>query len=357
MSATETMTASRPNTDAASSTTAPSKPAIKPHLMTSTWHLQDPSTWNFWQRMLVRLDLLQQPKDAPKAPIRVGEKVPYYPAWRQHAWIFPRAAAPLVIHYAYMRLTGWTLHPVAAFFFYVISFKLFAVASVRKFNRMALRYGYFDGMAPRDGVPDTQSRKVVLSLLGTISIRPLFALCVAYDRHALPSLSWYFPLQLFLYACILDFFFYWYHRATHEVSWAWRYHKKHHMTKHPNPLLSAFADEEQEWGDILIIPFLTWLCMPVDFSTWWMCTTYILWVEALGHGGVRMYWPTTTTGSILRPLGMDLCLEDHDNHHRHGWKRSGNYGKQTRLWDTLFGTKLPRDECREDNIDWSYQAY
>ncbi|SPO37304.1 related to ERG25 - C-4 methyl sterol oxidase [Pseudozyma flocculosa] len=347
------MTASRPNTDAASSTTAPSKPAIKPHLMTSTWHLQDPSTWNFWQRMLVRLDLLQQPKDAPKAPIRVGEKVPYYPAWRQHAWIFPRAAAPLVIHYAYMRLTGWTLHPVAAFFFYVISFKLFAVASVRKFNRMALRYGYFDGMAPRDGVPDTQSRKVVLSLLGTISIRPLFALCVAYDRHALPSLSWYFPLQLFLYACILDFFFYWYHRATHEVSWAWRYHKKHHMTKHPNPLLSAFADEEQEWGDILIIPFLTWLCMPVDFSTWWMCTSLRPWgcAHVLADDDDGLHLAPARYG----PLPRRRLIRN--AYHRRGSKKSGNYGKQTRLWDALFGTKMPRQEWTEEAIDWDNTAW
>ncbi|MCO5556528.1 hypothetical protein L7F22_010077 [Adiantum nelumboides] len=55
---------------------------------------------------------------------------------------------------------------------------------------------------------------------------------------------------------------------------------------------------------------------------------------------------------ILRWFDMDLCLEDHDQHHRFGWRNSSNYGKQTRLWDRLFGTTRSRIECREDNIDW-----
>ncbi|PWN51059.1 fatty acid hydroxylase superfamily protein [Violaceomyces palustris] len=330
------------------------KPQIgsKPHMMTATWHLKDPSEWDFWQRFLIRLNVLQQPAGCPPAPLKEGTKVPYYPVWRQHLWIAPRAALPLLIHHAYMRLTGWTLHPVAAFFFYFFSFKIFAVASVRKFNRLALRYGYFDGKVPRDGVPDVMSRKVALSMLLTISIRPLFALFVAYDRYELPTLSPWLPLQIFAYACILDFYFYIYHRAMHEVPWLWKHHALHHRTKHPNPLLSAFADSEQEWGDILVIPLLTWLTMPISFSTWWMCTLYILYTEAMGHSGVRLYWQTPTTGPILRLFDMDLCLEDHDQHHRNGWRKSSNYGKQTRLWDTIFGSTRSRIECTEDNIDW-----
>lgn len=38
---------------------------------------------------------------------------------------------------------------------------------------------------------------------------------------------------------------------------------------------------------------------------------------------------------------MELVIEDHDLHYRNGWRRSHNYGKQTRLWDRLFGTTFP----------------
>lgn len=124
------------------------------------------------------------------------------------------------------------------------------------------------------------------------------------------------------------------------------------VTKHPNPLLSAFASDEQDWGDILVIPLLTWLVFPVNFPTWFMANQMIIWTEAFGHCGVRLHWQTPATGYVLRFFDMDLCLEDHDLHHRAGWRNSANYGKQTRLWDKLFGSTRDRIECKEDNIDW-----
>ncbi|KAN0060136.1 hypothetical protein ACQY0O_008110 [Thecaphora frezii] len=319
--------------------------------MASTWHTQPRSTWNGWQRFIVRLGILPVPSD--RVPLKLGQPIPVYSVWAQHCWVFPRAVLPLAIHYAYMRLTGWTLHPVAAFVFYVLSLKYFAITTVQRLNDLALQYGYFDGQVPRDGVPDTQTRKVALSLIGTISIRPLFAIFFAYDRRILPSISIYFPLQLFLYACILDYYFYIYHRSMHEIPLLWRFHEKHHRAKHPNPLLSAFADSEQEWGDILVIPLLTWLTMPVDFSTWWLCTAYILYTEAMGHSGIRLHWETPATAPILRHLEAALSLHDHDLHHSRGWRRSGNYGKQTLLYDAIFGTKMKRTECTDDMIDWN----
>lgn len=41
-------------------------------------------------------------------------------------------------------------------------------------------------------------------------------------------------------------------------------------------------------------------------------------------------------------------------HHRTGWKKSHNYGKQTRLWDQVFGTfrKEGRIETTPEAIDY-----
>lgn len=62
-------------------------------------------------------------------------------------------------------------------------------------------------------------------------------------------------------------------------------------------------------------------------------------------------------GWLLRPLGCELVIEDHDIHHRFGWTKHGrNLGKQTRLFDVLFGTAAPRIECTEANIDWDYRC-
>lgn len=243
---------------------APMVAPKKKHTMTATWHLdEDQSEWDFYKRLIHRLNILQHPKGQAPAPVYTkDDKVPFYPVWRQWAYIMPRAVVPLLIHRAFMELTGWTFHPVFAFFFYAFAFKFFAIRCVRVFNRMGQKYGFFDGSHPRDGVPDLHSQKIGLSMLGTVTIRPLFATFLIYDRYEKPSLSLWFPVQMFIYSAVLDFWFYWYHRGMHEIPWLWKFHRLHHVTKHPNPLLSAFADNEQEWGDILVIPLLTWLVFP-----------------------------------------------------------------------------------------------
>jgi sterol desaturase/sphingolipid hydroxylase (fatty acid hydroxylase superfamily) len=117
-------------------------------------------------------------------------------------------------------------------------------------------------------------------------------------------------------------------------------------------LLSAFASDEQDWCDILVIPLLTYMVFPLNFSTWFVAQQMIIYTESMGHSGIRVVFETPMTGYILRYLGMELCLEDHDLHHRAGWRNSSNYGKQTRVWDRLFGSTRPRIEGVEGNIDW-----
>lgn len=58
------------------------------------------------------------------------------------------------------------------------------------------------------------------------------------------------------------------------------------------------------------------------------------------------------TSTLVRPFGCEIVIEDHDLHHRHGWRESYYYGKQSLLWDALFGTKGDRLETRAENIDW-----
>jgi len=135
--------------------------------------------------------------------------------------------------------------------------------------------------------------------------------------------------------------------------------RKHHLTKHPNPLLTLYADTAQEVFDIAVIPLLTYGTMklvglPMGFFDWWLCHQYVVFTELWGHSGLRLLTtPPTTATPLLKAFDAELITEDHDIHHRSGWKKSHNYGKQTRLWDRLFGTCHGRIECVEGVIDWS----
>ena len=76
-------------------------------------------------------------------------------------------------------------------------------------------------------------------------------------------------------------------------------------------------------------------------------------IEIGGHSGVRIFVGPFIAGlGLLEPIGMGLIIEDHDLHHRKGYKTSGNYGKQTRVWDRIFGTVIPRQECIQGQVDF-----
>lgn len=94
----------------------PKAPVVKPSPMHASWHLKDPKTWSFPQRMFVRTGMLPQPAGKPLPPKHdATDKVPFLPVWRQWAWLMPRAVAPLLLHAVYVEWTGRTLHPIAAY--------------------------------------------------------------------------------------------------------------------------------------------------------------------------------------------------------------------------------------------------
>ncbi|SJX61489.1 related to ERG25-C-4 methyl sterol oxidase [Sporisorium reilianum f. sp. reilianum] len=326
--------------------------------MTSTWHTRPASQWSYFEQQLVWLGVASPDNaETPRAKPPVYPKdapVPVYPVWKMHALIAPRALGPLVAHHAFTQLTGMRVPVAVATAAYLAYFVWYGVGVFSWNNRMTDRFGTFDGAASRDGVPDVDTRSVALGLFMVVVSRALIAIPYLYnpsapvlDLHTLVML----PVNCAAFAIAVDFWFYWYHRLMHEVPALWRYHRKHHTTKHPTAALGAFADHEQEFFDMVGIPVLAWLTWRINFATWWVSTCYILFIEASGHSGLRGYFQNPTVW-WLRYLGCELCLEDHDIHHRHGWKKSGNYGKQTRLWDRVFGTMKDRIEGTWDNLNW-----
>ncbi|OJJ96388.1 hypothetical protein ASPACDRAFT_1891249 [Aspergillus aculeatus ATCC 16872] len=333
--------------------------------MKSTWRQLDRDQWRFphWMVEMLGIHHINLDQDVP---IHSKEdKMPYIGEFSLHRWILWHSVLPLLVHQLYVSYTGRPIGLIAAFFFYSLAFKLIAIHELHVLRRLGHKVGFFDGdQHARDGVPDVGIGKVVQSLMSTSTFRPVMTVFFSYRPSQPPSqISWaWLILEIGLYGIVLDFWFYWYHRAMHDFEGLWKYHRTHHLTKHPNPLLSLYADTEQEIFDIAGIPLLAYFSLklmglPMGFYEWWICHQYVMFAELAGHSGLRVWTtPPSTLGWLLRLTGTELVIEDHDLHHRKGWKQSSNYGKQTRLWDRLFGTCRERIECRPENVDWNTEV-
>ncbi|EGP89142.1 unnamed protein product [Zymoseptoria tritici ST99CH_1A5] len=328
--------------------------------MKSTWR-GDEKQWGFSHKFLIWLDAFHTvPGQEPPIHAKT-DKMPVLSEWSCHVWILLHAIWPMLLQQAYISWTGYDFHPFAVYFLYTMAMQINSIHEVKILRRLGYKYGYLDGdKHARDEVPDVGVNKVFASLQLTTSIRPMMTMLFAYRRRGGMQLSWWLPVELALYSVVLDGFFYAYHRACHELDYLWQYHRTHHLTKHPNPMLSSYADHEQEFLEIALIPFLTWAVLkyafqlPMGFHDWWICHEYVIFSEAFGHSGLRIYSTTTSAASpFLKAFGCELAVEDHDLHHRRGWKKSSNYGKQTRLWDVLFGTTGQRIEITPETIDHS----
>ncbi|KAL2871277.1 sterol desaturase family protein [Aspergillus lucknowensis] len=329
--------------------------------MKSTWRV-DRSQWTIYHRMLDSggLHHIDLDREIPKFP--KSAKVPYLSDWQLNRFIIFYTVVPLSLHELYVRLTGSNFGPVVAFFFYYQANKTMMTQALHSMKELGHTIGFLDGdKHDRDGVPDVGVKKTFLVL--TIGgLARMFALVyLSYNIDTSPAMldwRWIIPI-VGLYAIILDFWFYWYHRAMHDVHGLWKYHRTHHLTKHPNMLLAGYADIEQDIMDTLGIPLITFFSMrlmgvPIDFYTWFACQQTINFSEVSGHSGVRMYASAPGPFTwILRIFDAELVVEDHDLHHRIGYRKSHNYGKQTRLWDRVFGTSLPRIESAPGNIDYN----
>ncbi|KAG8354383.1 hypothetical protein FVEN_g7685 [Fusarium venenatum] len=291
-----------------------------------------------------------------------SDKVPFIPQWQMQRWIIVHALSPMLLHHVYMQSTDHSLTPIQAFFTYSLAFNLIVIRTLRVFRATGHKTGFLDGdIQNREGVSQDGAPKVVKSLATAALCRPLFTTFLSYSPDQAPfhsSLFW-LPLKSGIYGIILDFWYYWYHRLMHKIGFLWSFHRTHHLVKRPNPLLSLYTDAIQELFDVSIIPVLTYFTLKelgfhLSFYDWWVCQMFVTFPELAGHSGLRVYAETPNTFAfILRWFHCELIIEDHDLHHRLGYRTSGNYGKQTRLWDAAFGTLKDRMECQHENVDWS----
>lgn len=329
----------------------------------STWRRQDRSTWSIYHWIFEWGDFHHVYLDRKVPVFAKTDKIPYIPDWYLHRFIIFHTALSMIAHELFTYFTGMNFHPVVAYIYYQTAGRLFLSTEMRVLRELGHTYGFLDGdKHERDGVPDVGVKKALISILMAGFGRPLMTVLLTYNANETPSsINWKsLPIQLMLYGIILDFWFYWYHRLMHEIGGLWKYHRTHHLTKHPNPLLTIYADQEQEFFDIWGIPLMTAFSLkimglPLGFYEWIICQNYVVFAEIAGHSGIRLHAaPPNLITWLMRWFDMELVIEDHDMHHRKGWKNSFNYGKQTRIWDRVFGTTAPRIESADANVDYNH---
>jgi sterol desaturase/sphingolipid hydroxylase (fatty acid hydroxylase superfamily) len=332
--------------------------------MKSTWR-RDKSQWSLSHKIFEFVDLYPTYLDKEIPVHSKDEQMPCIPDYQMQKWIIFHACIPLLAHQLFVHLTGQDFHPIIAFVYYYQASRLLTIREMRSLRKLGHKYGFLDGdQHERDGVPDVAVGKTLVSVFLAGVLRPLFTVYLAYNQNEPPaSLNWkWLFIEISLYGIVVDFWFYWYHRLMHEVSGLWKYHRTHHLTKHPNPLLTIFADSEQEFFDIVGIPLMAWITMksmgfPMGFYEWHISQLYVLFAEILGHSGLRLHaCAPNPMAWLMRAFDADLTIEDHDLHHRKGWRKSHNYGKQTRIWDRVFGTCGERIESVAANVDFENKA-
>lgn len=311
---------------------------------------------------------------------RADSSIPCLEQISQHKFLVLHSLLPIAIHQLILTsISAWTiryhhysvldhlLYPhvlrFAIIIGYVYAFRFLLRREGLAIRTLGRKLGYLDAEAhARDKVP-RDSARLNWSLPLTVGSRTVMCVLVAYDPNQQPidyvlSLRWWAWLGVYLslYPIILDFYYYCMHRAWHEIPMLWKFHRRHHTIKHPSILFTAYADLEQELFDIVGTPLLTFytlkaLHLPMDFYTWWICIQYIAYTEVMGHSGLRIYTtPPMTCAWLLQRFGAELVIEDHDLHHRKGYRQARNYGKQTRIWDRLFGTCANRIETSPANM-------
>lgn len=294
-------------------------------------------------------DVYEIPKPKGKAPVMLEG--------HQLLVCLPFMLLPSLFRYFLMTFTGWMVPSPLLFLLHFIHTSSFLRKFQQRVRKTIMTYGYLDATAERDAVSESMTTKLFYEILTGSFIRPLLVFLLSYDRQVLPQFSLWVPLQLGIFTIIMDFLYYWVHRLTHEVDQFWVFHKKHHITKHPNPFLLAYADQVQEVFDAIGSPIFAYLLYPLPFDTLYIWSLAVLATEIIGHSGVLVYYTGLLTSFWLRPFHCDIIVEDHDIHHRYEWRKSFNYGKQSLLWDKIFGTDGVRLELQQENVDWQQPAW
>ena len=140
----------------------------------------------------------------------------------------------------------------------------------------------------------------------------------------------YGPLQWLLTLLVLDFIFYWYHRASHRVRFLWCAHVVHHSSEHMN---FGTALRQSPTGPLTRALFY-WPLPLLGFDP-------LVIASAGAIATIYGFWThTEMVNKLWAPLEYLFVTPSHHRAH-HGSNPEyidTNYANMLIIWDRLFGT-------------------
>ncbi len=134
----------------------------------------------------------------------------------------------------------------------------------------------------------------------------------------------------------LEFFYYWFHRFSHEIRWFWATHAVHHS---PNSMSLLTAErlgftQNLSAGTLTFLP-LVWLGFKPEHV-----------LSALAFNLLYQFWLHT---EVIKKLGWFEFLFNSPSHHRvhhasNARYLDANYGGVLIIFDRIFGTLIEEDE-------------
>ncbi|WP_394778540.1 sterol desaturase family protein [Undibacterium sp.] len=150
------------------------------------------------------------------------------------------------------------------------------------------------------------------------------------------------PVLVFLlYLVVLDFFDYWYHRASHQFNWWWGLHSLHHSQRNMN----LWSDDRNHLLDDFlhgIFMGLIAIIIGVEPGQYVLLVTVSQMLQSLQHANVRIHFGFIGERLLVSP-------RFHRTHHAigvgHETRGKGTLGGHNfavlfTIWDILFGTAL-----------------
>jgi alkylglycerol monooxygenase len=136
----------------------------------------------------------------------------------------------------------------------------------------------------------------------------------------------------------VDFFYYWWHRLSHEVNFLWAAHVVHHQSEDYNLAVALRQSITTGWSAVpFYLPLAVLGVPPIVYAiTHALSTLYQFWIH------------TRLVGKVRGPVDWLLNLPSHHRVHHaiNPQYLDKNYGATLIVWDRLFGTYVEeREPC------------
>lgn len=158
-------------------------------------------------------------------------------------------------------------------------------------------------------------------------------------------------VSFMLYLIVLDFFDYWYHRASHQFNWWWGLHSLHHSQQHMN----LWSDNRNHLLDDFmrdVVMAAIALIIGVEPGQYVLLVVVSRMLQSLQHANIRLHFGAIGDRLLVSP-------RFHRTHHaigighepaKEGALKGCNFAVLFPAWDVLFGTADFRKSYEEVGV-------